>query len=110
MDMTRARALMPQGAVVIDVRDAPQLAASGKVPGWVHIPRGRLKFRGDPATPDHEAALQKEMPVLVYCAGGGQSAVAGKLLQDTGYAQVCNLGGLTELRAGARYRNNSSVC
>ncbi len=96
VDMTRARALLAHGAVVIDVRDAPELAANGKVPGSIHIPRGMLEFRADPATPYHEATLQKDQPVLIYCASGGRAALAGKLLQDMGYSQVYNLGGLKD--------------
>ena len=36
--------------VVVDVRDAPEVAQTGKLRGAVHIPRGMLEFRADPAT------------------------------------------------------------
>ena len=75
-----------------DVRDAPELEAAGKVPGAVHVSRGMLEFRADPASPYHDARFAADRPVLVYCASGGRSALAGKVLQDMGFTQVFNLG------------------
>jgi rhodanese-related sulfurtransferase len=37
--------------VVVDVRDAPELATGGKIKGAVHVPRGMLEFRADPESP-----------------------------------------------------------
>ena len=34
--------------LVVDVRDAPELAAGGKLKGAVHVSRGMLEFRADP--------------------------------------------------------------
>ena len=73
------------GAVVVDVRDAPELEQNGKIPGSVHIPRGMLEFRADSETPYHNPAMQKDRPVILHCASGGRSALAGKLLQEMGY-------------------------
>jgi len=85
--------------VVIDVRDAPELQQSGKIRGAVHIPRGMLEFRADAATPYHNAALQKDRTVVLYCASGGRSALAGKTLQEMGYQNVFNAGGFKDLAA-----------
>lgn len=88
-----AKAMMAEGAVlVVDVRDAPELAASGKVPGAMHVSRGMLEFRADPESPYHDKAFDKAKPVVLYCASGGRSALAGKVLKDFGYAKVFNLG------------------
>ncbi|MFL9825200.1 rhodanese-like domain-containing protein [Rhodoplanes sp. SY1] len=88
-----AKAMMAEGAVlVVDVRDAPELAASGKVPGAMHVSRGMLEFRADPESPYHDKAFDKAKPVILYCASGGRSALAGKVLKDFGYAEVFNLG------------------
>src|ERR1700722_16559710 len=46
--------------VVVDVRDAPELATGGKIKGAVHVPRGMLEFRADPESPYHNPALSKE--------------------------------------------------
>ena len=35
------------GALVVDVRDATEVEASGKVPGAVNVPRGMIEFRAD---------------------------------------------------------------
>lgn len=96
IDAARARQLMANGALVVDVRDAPEIAASGKVKGAVHISRGMLEFRADPATPYHNPELRADRPVVLYCASGGRAALSGKLLQDMGYKQVFNLGGFKD--------------
>ena len=88
--------MMAKGALLLDVRDAPELAAIGRAVGSHHIPRGMLEFRADPASPSHDAALQTDRPVILHCASGGRSALAGKLLQDMGYTQVFNLGGFKD--------------
>ena len=35
----------------LDVREPAEVAASGKVPGAVAVPRGLVEFRADPASP-----------------------------------------------------------
>ena len=95
---TEARALMGRGNVlIVDVRDPPEVHASGKIKGAVNVSRGMLEFRADPDSPYHDAAFQKDKTVLVYCASGGRSALVGKMLKDFGYATVYNLGGFKEL-------------
>lgn len=92
-----AKALVDAGrALVIDVRDAPEVEASGKIAGAVHISRGMLEFRADPASPFHDSRLDPSRTVLVYCASGGRSALAGKALKDLGYHDVRNLGGFKD--------------
>jgi rhodanese-related sulfurtransferase len=88
-----ARALMAQGnALVIDVRDAPEVEKSGKVAGALHVSRGMLEFRADPASPYHDKTFGKDKTIIVYCASGGRSALAGKTLKDLGFSDVRNLG------------------
>ena len=92
------RKLMDQpDLLIVDVRDAPEVQASGKLKGAVHVSRGMLEFRADPDSPAHDKAFQRDKTVLVYCASGGRSALAGKLLKDFGYATVYNAGGFKEL-------------
>ena len=83
--------------VIVDVRDAPELAGSGKLKGAVHVSRGMLEFRADPDSPAYLPLFQRDKPVLVYCASGGRSALAGKVLKDFGYQSVYNAGGFKEL-------------
>lgn len=92
-----ARALIAGGkALVIDIRDAPEVEASGKVAGAVHVSRGMLEFRADPDSPFHHEAFDKGRTVIVYCASGGRSALGGKALMDLGYTDVKNLGAFKE--------------
>lgn len=88
-----AKAMIAKGdALVVDVRDGTEVAASGKVAGAVPVSRGMLEFRADPESPYHDKRFDKAKPVILYCASGGRSALSGKTLKDMGYAQVYNLG------------------
>ena len=92
-----AVALLAQGkAVIVDVRDGTEVQASGKVKGALHVPRGFLEFKADPESPMYEPSFQKDKTIIVYCGSGGRSALAGKTLNDLGYADVRNLGGFQD--------------
>ncbi len=82
--------------LVVDVRDAPEVAASGKIAGAVNVSRGMLEFRADPESPYHDKAFDKTKTVILYCASGGRSALAGKVLKDMGYDKVYNVGGFKD--------------
>jgi rhodanese-related sulfurtransferase len=93
----QTRDMMAKGnALVVDVRDAPELATSGKVAGAVHASRGMLEFRADPESPCHDKNFAKDKTVILYCASGGRAALAGKALKDLGYERVYNLGGFKD--------------
>ncbi len=79
-------------AIVIDVRDAPEVQKSGKIAGALNVSRGMLEFRADPESPYHDQSFAKNKTVILYCASGGRSALGGKALKDMGYTQVYNLG------------------
>ena len=82
--------------LVLDVRDAPEVAASGKIAGAVNVSRGMLEFRADPESPYHDKAFDKDKTVILYCASGGRAALAGKLLKDRGDEKVFNVGGFKD--------------
>jgi rhodanese-related sulfurtransferase len=97
----QARDMMAKGdTLVVDVRDAPELAQSGKVAGAVHVSRGMLEFRADPQSPYHDKKFAKDKAVIVYCASGGRSALAGKALKELGYDRVYNLGAFKDWAEG----------
>lgn len=79
--------------VVVDVRTTPELTA-GVISQAIH-----MDYNG----PDFEKQidkLDKNKPVMLYCATGGRSASAGKLLMEKGFKKVYNLdGGLQGWRA-----------
>ena len=60
------------------------------------MPRGMLEFRADPDSPYYDPEFNRDKTVLVYCASGGRSALAGKTLHDLGYKDVRNLGSFKE--------------
>lgn len=88
----RVLALLPQlrlqGALIIDVRSAPEYA-SGNAPDSVNIPLPELANR--------LAEVPKKVPVVLCCASGTRSGMAAILLKKNGYAQVHNLGAWTKL-------------
>ena len=89
----KARELIGSGAaLVVDVRDAHEVEKTGKIAGALHVSRGMLEFRADPASPYYDKHFDKDRPVIVYCASGGRSALGGKVLKELGYRAVYNLG------------------
>lgn len=104
----QAKEMIAAGALLVDVRDAPELEQSGTIVGAKHVSRGMLEFRADPDSPYHDPEFARARPVLLYCASGGRSALAGKALKELGYSRVFNLGafkdlaeaGLSVVRAG----------
>jgi len=56
------------GVTVLDVRE-PDEYAEGALVGALHIPRGHLEAQIE------GRILDKESPVIVYCAGGVRSAL-----------------------------------
>ena len=88
-----AQAKLAKGDVlVVDVRDPPEVEASGKVAGAKNVSRGMIEFRADPNVPYYDPAFTKDKPIILYCASGGRSALSGKVLKDMGYTQVFNMG------------------
>ena len=89
----RAREMLAKGnALVVDVRDAPEIDKSGKVAGAIHVSRGMLEFRADPESPYHDKNFDKDKTIILYCGSGGRSALSGKVLKEMGYHEVYNLG------------------
>jgi len=83
--------------LIVDVRDPSEVEKTGKIKGAVNVSRGMLEFRADPESQYHDPAFERDRTVLLYCASGGRSALAGKTLQEMGYADVYNIGGFKDL-------------
>ena len=92
-----AQDMVANGALLVDIRDSSELAATGKAAGSLHIPRGSLEFKADPSLEAyHDRRFDPDKRLVVYCASGGRSALSAKLLKDMGYPKVTNmLGGFT---------------
>ena len=85
LNPAEVRDMIGKGNVlIVDVRDAPELAAGGKLDSAINTSRGTLEFRADPESPPHDPAFQKDKKVLVYCASGGRSPLSDKILKDLG--------------------------
>jgi rhodanese-related sulfurtransferase len=94
-----AKAMIAAGALVVDIRDSAEIAASGKIKGAIAVGRGLLEFKADPTAPSHDPQFMQDRPVLLYCASGGRAFLAGKTLKDMGYTDVRNLGGFAGWKA-----------
>ena len=71
------RLIEERDALLVDVRDGTEVAQTGKLQGAVNVSRGMIEFRADDSTPYHDAQFRKDRPVILYCASGGRSALAG---------------------------------
>lgn len=90
------------GALLVDLRE-PSERQQGSIPGAVHAPRGMLEFWADTTSPYHRAEFDPNSRVVLYCAGGGRSALAADVLQQMGYGNVAHLeGGFNAWKAAGR--------
>src|SRR5262249_24575490 len=90
----RARALVQQGAPLVDVRTAAEFAA-GHLPGARNVPLAELASRA-------RELGDKRQPLVVYCASGTRSALAALQLRGCGFEQVVNLGPMSGWRMNVR--------
>jgi sulfur-carrier protein adenylyltransferase/sulfurtransferase len=74
------------GTVILDVRE-PDEYDQGAVPGAIHIPRGHLESQVE------SKIVDKDAPVVVYCAGGTRSAFAAETMTQLGYSDVVSVAG-----------------
>ncbi len=83
------------GPLIIDVRETSEWD-QGHIPGSVHVPRGFLESRiGGLATHDRE--------IVVSCAAGQRSLLAGRTLAEMGFSNVTSLAG-----GFARWKQNGN--
>ncbi len=79
--------------ILIDLREANELAENGVIPGSVHAPRGMLEFYADPTSPYYRTEFDPNGRIILTCASGGRSALAVVSLQQMGYTNVAHLEG-----------------
>ncbi|HLI06359.1 MAG TPA: molybdopterin-synthase adenylyltransferase MoeB [Ktedonobacteraceae bacterium] len=75
-----------QEIVLVDVREKHEWN-EGYIPGAIHVPRGFLELQIEEAVPD------KSKTVVLYCAGGVRSLMAGSTLQQMGYQNAISMSG-----------------
>lgn len=89
-----AAAMQQNGeAVLIDIRDARELAKAGRIADAVHAPRGMLEFLVDPNSPAHKEVFATDKQLVIVCASGGRSALSAKTLMDMGLDNVQDMEG-----------------
>lgn len=76
------------GAVVVDVR-TPEEFRGGAYPGARNIPVQEIARR--------LGEIPKDRPVVLYCASGVRSGSAARILQQAGFFDVVNAGGLGDM-------------
>lgn len=73
--------------IIIDVR-TPQEYSQGRIPTSINIPLNILKSEAQ------KKNIPKTTKIIVYCQRGTRSLEAAKILDDLGYTDVYNLGGI----------------
>lgn len=82
--------------LVIDVRDAADIAQSGTVPGAINISYGSLTYMADNEVPEgwrDPRLADRAKPIVTTCIMGPLGAMGGKLLHDMGFSDVAFLDG-----------------
>ena len=82
---------LPDNAVLLDVRSVEEFQ-SGHLSGAVNLPLPEISSKAAVQFPD------RDLPLYLYCRSGRRSENARRILQNAGYSNVHNLGGLEEAR------------
>ena len=77
--------------LVVDIREMQECVDWGTIPGSRHVPRGMLEFWADPQSPYYRHWFQEHRRTVLFCAGGGRSALAAKTLMEMGFSNVAHL-------------------
>ncbi|HCR48263.1 MAG TPA: rhodanese-like domain-containing protein [Rhodothermales bacterium] len=83
---TFAEAAKQPGVQIVDVRTAQEFRMG-------HLPQSRNIDIMAPGFENRVQLLDKEKPVLVYCAVGSRSARAAEMMSGLGFKTVTNLSG-----------------
>jgi len=83
-------------AILVDVRDAEEIRATGMIPGAIAVSAGALLYKADQEVPEEwrDPRLQnRSRPVITHCALGPLGAISAKTLKDMGFEDVSYLEG-----------------
>ncbi len=83
-------------ALLVDVRDAGDIASTGMVSGGMNISLGMLPIKADLELPEEwrEPGLQdRSRQVITTCQLGPNAAIGAKLLKDMGFTNVAYMDG-----------------
>ena len=77
--------------LLVDIRELQERILLGTIPGARHVPRGMLEFWADPSSPYAKDYFSEGRRTVLFCAGGGRSALAALALQDMGFSNMAHL-------------------
>ena len=77
--------------LLLDIRELQERVDLGTIPGAKHVPRGMLEFWADPASPYFRDYFREDRRTVLFCAGGGRSALAADALREMGFRNVAHL-------------------
>ena len=80
---------IPPGSQIVDVR-TPREFADWHFPGAVNIPVQEL--------PKRILELDRRRQIIVYCRSGHRASTAKRILLESGFTDVKNGGGLSDMR------------
>lgn len=83
--------LAASNLLLADIREIQERVDVGTIPGAKHVPRGMLEFWADPESPYYRDWFDEDKRIVLFCAGGGRSALAAKALEDMGFRNVAHL-------------------
>jgi NADPH-dependent 2,4-dienoyl-CoA reductase/sulfur reductase-like enzyme/rhodanese-related sulfurtransferase len=89
-----AKAPVQNGPLIVDVR-TPAEFAGGAYPGAINIPLDEVQNRVT-----EFGAFDRE--IIVYCASGGRSGYAQRILAQLGYKNLTNGGGIAQMMHNRR--------
>ena len=95
----RRRMQQDPRTLVVDVRDAADINATGIIPDAVNISLGTLTYKADNEIDEawrEPAFKDRARPIITTCEIGPMGALGGKLLKDMGFANVSILEGGTQ--------------
>jgi molybdopterin/thiamine biosynthesis adenylyltransferase/rhodanese-related sulfurtransferase len=79
-----------EDVILLDVREKDEVR-TGYINGAISVPRGFLEMQVTGQIPD------RDQDVVVYCAGGVRSLLAGRVMREMGYQNVSSMaGGITQ--------------
>jgi rhodanese-related sulfurtransferase len=76
--------------ILVDVREVGEVNASGVIPGAINIPLSEFANR--------VTELPADTTVVIYCNSGNRSRSAVNILNQNGYDQLLDLGGVQQWR------------
>ncbi len=99
------RLTLDPNVLLLDVRDAADIASTGLASGGQNISLGMLAIKADLELPEEwrDSGLQdRSRPVITTCQLGPNGAIGAKLLKDMGFTNVSYMEGGMEAWKAAR--------